>query len=80
MKPEYEPRTVQGKLGYLVEECGEVQAAIGKTFRWGLESFNPEAGASRETNRKWILREINDLEGAIARVRAALESEVDSHE
>lgn len=77
MRSEYEPKTVQQKLGLLVEECGEVQAAVGKTFRWGLESFNPEPGASRETNRKWILREINDLEGAIARVRVALE---DSHE
>ena len=72
MKPEYEPLTIEQKLGYLVEECGEVQAAIGKTFRWGLDSYNPEPGASRETNLDWVLREIDDLEGAIARVREAL--------
>jgi NTP pyrophosphatase (non-canonical NTP hydrolase) len=73
VKPEYEPHTVAAKLGYLVEECGEVLAAVGKTQRWGLESYNPELPVERrETNRDWILRELNDLEGAIARVRGAL--------
>ena len=46
MKPQYRPITLGQKLGYLVEECGEVLAAVGKTQRWGLESFNPEPGAS----------------------------------
>ena len=73
MKPEYEPKTIDQKLGYLVEECGEVLAAVGKTQRWGLESFNPEPGASRETNREWILRELSDLQNAIDIVRTTLE-------
>lgn len=73
MKPEYKPISIDEKLGYLVEECGEVLAAVGKTRRWGLESFNPEPGASRETNREWILRELTDLESACAIVRAALD-------
>jgi NTP pyrophosphatase (non-canonical NTP hydrolase) len=73
MKPEYMPRTIDQKLGYLVEECGEVLAAVGKTQRWGLESVNPEPGASRETNREWILRELGDLERAVYLVRRALD-------
>lgn len=72
MKPQYEPKSVEQKLGYLVEECGETLHAVGKTQRWGLESYNPEPGASRETNREWILRELHDLKAAIAKVEAAL--------
>lgn len=73
MNPRYSPKTIDQKLGYLVEECGEVLAAIGKTQRWGLENFNPEPGASRETNREWILRELDDLENACGIVRRALD-------
>ena len=72
MKPQYEPLTTEDKLGYLVEECGEVLAAVGKTLRWGLESVNPEIPQPRETNREWILREIRDLKGAIRRVEKEL--------
>lgn len=73
MKPQYEPTNVGQALGYLVEECGEVLAAVGKTQRWGLESTNPEIPVmERETNRDWILRELKDLETAIARVRKFL--------
>jgi len=68
----YYPQTIGGKLGYLTEECGEVLAAVGKTLRWGLDSRNPEPGASSETNREWILRELKDLESAIAIVREAI--------
>lgn len=74
MKAAYRPQTTQQRLGYLVEECGEVLAATGKTLRWGLESFNPELSKrKRETNRKWILRELKDLDRAIQLVREALE-------
>lgn len=72
MKARYEPKTTRQKLGYLIEECGEVLAAVGKSQRWGLESWNPEFGASTETNREWILRELQDLKGAISRVESAL--------
>lgn len=72
MKTEYYPKTIEQKLGKLVEECGEVLAAIGKTQRWGLESVNPEPGASTETNREWILRELIDLLEAVHIVQAAL--------
>ncbi len=67
MKPEYLPITDEEKLGYLVEECGEVLAATGKTLRWGLESSNPELPVEeRETNRDWLRRELVDLKRAIA--------------
>ncbi|HUD91215.1 hypothetical protein [Sphingobium sp.] len=53
-------------IGKLVEELGELQAALGKTLRWGPESFNPELPvADRETNADWVLREIDDVLGAI---------------
>jgi len=73
MKPQYEPKTVGQQLGYLVEECGEVLAAVGKTQRWGLDSYNPELPPDqRETNRDWILRELRDLQNAISRVQGTL--------
>ncbi len=70
----YAPKTMKAKLGLVVEECGEVLAAIGKAQRWGLESFNPEIRdlIDRETNRDWILRELDDLDRASALLRAAL--------
>jgi NTP pyrophosphatase (non-canonical NTP hydrolase) len=71
--PQYRPISIEQKLGYLVEECGEVLAAVGKTQRWGLDSCNPEVGASRETNREWILRELSDLEHACGILRVALD-------
>lgn len=65
------PKTLEQKLGYLVEECGEVLAAVGKAQRWGLDSVNPLA-AVPETNRAWILREMQDLKQAIGMLEAAL--------
>lgn len=73
MKPEYEPQTLGEKLGYLIEECGEVMAAVGKTLRWGPDGVNPDLPTEQqETNRHWILRELLDLQGAINRVQKAL--------
>ena len=75
MKPQYEPRSLEQALGYLTEECGEVLAAVGKTQRWGPDSFNPEIPISeREINACWVLRELTDLEGAITRARRYLEA------
>ena len=73
MKPEYEPKTTDQCLGYLVEECGEVLHAVGKTQRWGLHSANPEIPLrERESNADWILRELRDLRRAINKVERAL--------
>lgn len=73
MLPQYEPRSVEARLGYLVEECGEVLQAAGKSIRWGLMSVNPELPKDeQETNVNWLLRELRDLERAIALVKDAL--------
>ena len=78
MEEKYRPRTTEQRLAYLVEECGEVLAALGKTGRWGLESYNPELPeAERETNREWILRELKDLRRAIDEVESDLTTEAD---
>jgi len=77
MKPEYEPKTREQFYGYLVEECGEVLHAAGKTLRWGELSCNPEVTfEEREPNLQWLRREMLDLEGAIGRMREWL----DTHE
>ena len=50
----------------LVEELGELQAAIGKSMRWGFSSYNPELPVEkRELNVDWVLREIDDVTEAI---------------
>lgn len=73
MNPKYMPYASHEKLGYLIEECGEVLAAAGKTLRCGPESCNPELPpAQQETNRDWLLRELEDLERAIGFVRQDL--------
>jgi NTP pyrophosphatase (non-canonical NTP hydrolase) len=56
----------EAKLYYLIEECGEVLAAAGKSLRWGFDSVNPELpAAEQETNRDWLKRELSDLKYAI---------------
>ena len=75
MKPgdKYYPHTLDEKLAKLVEECGEVVAATGKTQRFGLDSSNPELPPDRrETNREWLKRELADLVEAIRIIREAL--------
>jgi len=74
MKKRYYPITDKEKLGYLVEECGEVIAAIGKSIRWGFKSFNPELPvAQQETNREWVKRELIDLKLAISLVEERID-------
>lgn len=75
MNPKYAPKSDLDTFGYLVEECGEVLQAVGKALRWGLESANPELPEEqRETNRDWILRELQDVERAVFLMRARLEA------
>lgn len=60
-------------LGHLIEELGEATAAAGKTFRWGPWSVNPEIPPSQqETNIVWLQRELDDVEGVIARLRKCI--------
>lgn len=61
-------------VGKLVEECGELQAALGKTLRWGWNEYNPEVAVSdRETNEEWVRREMADVEGAILNLKTELD-------
>ena len=61
------------QLAHLVEECGEVLSAAGKTQRWGLDSVNPLLPPSeQETNGDWLLRELQDLKAAIWRLEQTL--------
>lgn len=65
------------QLSHLIEECGEVLAAAGKTQRWGPESFNPLLPVEqRETNAQWLARELADLHGAILRLSATMEKDL----
>jgi hypothetical protein len=53
-------------VGKLVEELGELQAALGKTLRWGWDSYNPELPPEeREANIDWVRREMEDVRGAL---------------
>jgi NTP pyrophosphatase (non-canonical NTP hydrolase) len=58
--------SLDGKLGYFIEECGEALQAAGKSLRWGLDSVNPELPQEQqETNLDWLLREMVDVQYAI---------------
>jgi hypothetical protein len=61
-------------VGKTVEELGELQAALGKTLRWGWMSYNPELPISqRETNLDWVRREIADVRGALDNLQRTLD-------
>lgn len=52
--------------GKAIEELGELQAALGKSLRWGWTSVNPELPHhQQETNADWVRREIADVRGAL---------------
>jgi hypothetical protein len=53
-------------VGKAVEELGELQAALGKTLRWGWNSVNPELPPEdQEPNVAWVQREIKDVRDAL---------------
>lgn len=52
--------------GKMIEELGELQAALGKSLRWGWLSVNPDLPRSeQETNADWVRREMADVRGAL---------------
>jgi hypothetical protein len=64
-------------VGKAVEELGELQAALGKTLRWGWDSFNPELPVpQQERNRNWVVREIADVRGALDNLEAEIKAEL----
>ncbi len=57
------------RLSHLIEECGEVLAAAGKTQRWGTHSVNPLLPPEQqEKNIDWLRRELTDLKQVISRL------------
>lgn len=63
------------QLAHVVEECGEVLVAAGKTQRFGWASVNPLIPVhQRESNLSWLSREMEDLQGAIARLQDTINS------
>ncbi len=63
-------------LIHVIEECGEVLAAAGKTLRFGPESYNPLLPEEdRELNIDWLLREITDLQWALKRLDQIVEKD-----
>ena len=64
------------QLSHIIEECGEVLAAAGKTQRWGRYSYNPELPPDqRESNLTWLVRELSDLKQAITRFEKTIKDE-----
>lgn len=68
------------QLSHVIEECGEVLAAAGKTQRFGKDSTNPLIPVNeQETNLKWLMRELGDLELAICRFKStAISDEIEN--
>lgn len=61
-------------VGKAVEELGELQAAIGKSLRWGWDSSNPELPPhKREANQVWVRREIADVRHALDNLEREME-------
>lgn len=77
--PKYlKPHDLDFCAAHVVEECGEVLAALGKTARWGWTSENPEIPKhQRETNCVWVRRELQDLKEAISRLESAIAEDFD---
>lgn len=74
MNKRYLPKTPEGKLLHLAEECNELAGIINKTFRFtqetceslseGMRMYNPN-DPSFTTNRELIRTEIKDVMQAI---------------
>mgnify|MGYP003395014108 CR=1 FL=1 len=61
------------QLSHLIEECGELIAAAGKTQRWGRDAYNPLLPADkRETNQAWLVREMADVRLALDRLEKTI--------
>lgn len=66
--PRFLQKGMNAQLAHVVEECGEVLAAAGKSQRWGFVSVNPLLpGCEQEYNIVWLMRELRDLREAIKR-------------
>lgn len=70
MTPKFLPKDRPGRLGRLMEECGEVLTCLGKIQRFGLDTrFDLKrmriVKRGAESNREALRRELRDLRHAI---------------
>lgn len=62
--------------GKVIEELGELQAALGKSLRWGWRSVNPELPRSQQvTNLVWVRAEMQDVRDALDNLEREIEKE-----
>ena len=74
--PRYMRHGLDFARGKAIEELGELQAALGKSLRWGWESANPEIPiGDRETNIVWARREMKDVRDALDNLEKELDAE-----
>ena len=72
--PKYMRPGLDFARGKAIEELGELQAALGKTLRWGWQSTNPELPpVQQETNASWVRREMADVRGALDNLEKEME-------
>ena len=73
--PKYMRPGLDFAVGKAVEELGELQAALGKTLRWGWSSVNPKLPPeAQEPNASWVRREIEDVRGALDNLEREMEA------
>lgn len=67
MKPGYEPTSLIGAAGWVIEEYGETLQCLGKCMRLGLDGSNPDLPEpERETNQDALEREMMDVVNALS--------------
>lgn len=75
--PKYmRPGLLDFARGKVIEELGELQAALGKSLRSGWISTNPELPpGERITNAAWVRDEMRDVRGALDNLERELDKE-----
>ena len=77
----YRSTSPEQALAHVAEECAEFLAAHSKAMRWGWQSVNPELPPEQqETNHAWAMRELADVERAIAAFRKMERDDQDAAE
>ncbi len=72
--PKYMRPGLDFARGKAVEELGELQAALGKSLRWGWTSVNPELPSDKQvTNAAWVRDEIRDVRDALDNLERELD-------
>jgi len=74
--PKYMRPGLDFARGKAVEELGELQAALGKSLRWGWTSSNPELPVGKRVpNVAWVRAEMQDVRDALDNLERELDRE-----